>query len=115
MSSLLLLLQRVPKDPQTATTVTLDAANVSGTTGGITASASTIISGSIDNLSAIYLSFPTGKSNGNDSGGTSFTVDGSASTSVYLTSNRGVRYITNSTFDAAAGNDAVYLGDQVIT
>lgn len=97
-------------------TVTLDAHYLSGMTGGITASASTVLSGSIDGLSAIYhfSSTTTGKSDGNDSGGTSFTVDGSASTSVYLTSTRGVRYITNSTFDAAAGNDAIYLGDQVI-
>ena len=98
------------------TTITLDAANLSGATGGITASASTVLSGHIDGLSSTYTfsSTTTAKSDGNDSGGTAITLAASASTSVYLTSNRAVRYITNSTFDAGAGNDAVYLGNEVI-
>ena len=98
---------------QAATTVTVDF----HATGGATASASTIISGAIVGNSATYTfsATTTGHTANAASGAGGFTVDGSAKTAAFLTSQRSVRYIVGSTVDAADGNDAVYLGNEIIS
>ena len=100
-----------------ATTVTLAAIGGASGAAAKTASASTVLSGHIVGASSTYTfsATHTGKSNGFDSGSTSFSVAGSAKTAAFLTSNRSVRYIVGSQVDAAAGNDSIFLGNEVIS
>lgn len=100
-----------------ATTVTLNAIGGASGAAAKTASASTVLSGHIVGASSTYTfsATHTGQSNGLDSGSTSFSVAGSAKTAAFLTSNRSVRYIVGSQVDAAAGNDSIFLGNEVIS
>lgn len=50
-----------------------------------------------------------------NTGSTSLSVAGSAKTAAFLTSQRSVRYVVGSTVDAAAGDDSVFLGNEVIS